>query len=90
MEIDLLVFYTKEWQKFTQSAKFIDHLFSYINRHWVKRELDERHQGVYRIHTVRLHIFRNVPINLRYAYRGFVFFLDGSLNMEKCILFQNK
>ncbi|KAJ3359163.1 hypothetical protein GGF32_009611 [Allomyces javanicus] len=54
IDIDLLAFYMREWNKFSQTAKFLDHLFSYINRHWVKRAVDDHRSGVYRIHTMVL------------------------------------
>ncbi|KAJ1960780.1 ubiquitin ligase (cullin) of SCF [Dipsacomyces acuminosporus] len=38
---DLLAFYTTEWNKYVDSAKVIHNIFSYLNRHWVKREQEE-------------------------------------------------
>ncbi|KAI9178798.1 ubiquitin ligase (cullin) of SCF [Blastocladiella emersonii ATCC 22665] len=58
MDIDLLAFYTREWNKYTQAAKFLDHLFQYLNRHWVKRKIDDNHEGIYRIHTMALVIWK--------------------------------
>ncbi|KAI5294411.1 hypothetical protein KEM52_004082 [Ascosphaera acerosa] len=51
----LLDFYIREWQQYTTAAKFINHLFQYLNRHWVKRENDEGKVAydVYTLHLVR-------------------------------------
>ena len=31
----LLVYYIKEWKRYTTAATFVNHLFRYLNRHWV-------------------------------------------------------
>jgi hypothetical protein len=48
----LLAFYIKEWDRYTTAAKFINHLFRYLNRHWVKREMDEGKKNIYDVYTV--------------------------------------
>ena len=50
----LLTFYIKEWTRFTNAAKFNNHLFTYLNRHWVKREMDEGKKNVYDVYTLHL------------------------------------
>ena len=37
----LLTFYIKEWKRYTTAGTYNNHLFRYLNRHWVKREMDE-------------------------------------------------
>ena len=37
----LLHFYIKEWNRYTTAGQYNNHLFRYLNRHWVKREMDE-------------------------------------------------
>lgn len=54
MDEALLIFYTQKWQEFTTSAATLNHIFIYLNRHWVKRELDEGAKGVYDIYTVNI------------------------------------
>ncbi|KAL2148572.1 hypothetical protein VTH82DRAFT_2126 [Thermothelomyces myriococcoides] len=56
----LLAFYTREWQRFTNAAKFNNHLFNYLNRHWVKREIDEGKPDVYDVYTLHLVQWRRV------------------------------
>lgn len=50
----LLAFYIREWQRYTTAAKYINHLFRYLNRHWVKREIDEGKKNVYDVYTQHL------------------------------------
>ncbi|KAJ1361358.1 hypothetical protein KIN20_020581 [Parelaphostrongylus tenuis] len=49
---DLLHYYTTEWSEFRFSSKVVDGIFSYLNRHWIKRELDEGNGNIYMIYTV--------------------------------------
>ncbi|KAF2837202.1 cullin protein [Patellaria atrata CBS 101060] len=50
----LLTFYIKEWNRYTTAATYNNHLFQYLNRHWVKREMDEGKKNVYDIYTLHL------------------------------------
>ena len=50
----LLGFYIREWTRYTTAAKFINHLFRYLNRHWVKREADEGKKDIYDVYTLHL------------------------------------
>ncbi|KAH8681498.1 Cullin [Xylariales sp. PMI_506] len=50
----LLAFYIKEWDRYTIAAKYIHHLFRYLNRHWVKREMDEGKKDTYDVYTLHL------------------------------------
>ncbi|KAK2744170.1 hypothetical protein FQN57_004430 [Myotisia sp. PD_48] len=53
-EEPLLTFYIREWTRYTTSAKYINHLFRYLNRHWVKREVDEGKKDIYDVYTLHL------------------------------------
>ncbi|GIZ36944.1 hypothetical protein CKM354_000040900 [Cercospora kikuchii] len=50
----LLTYYIKEWKRYTQAGMYNNHLFRYLNRHWVKREMDEGKKDVYDIYTLHL------------------------------------
>ena len=50
----LLTFYIREWKRYTDAAKFNNHLFRYLNRHWVKREMDEGKKNIYDVYTLHL------------------------------------
>ncbi|KAK3940105.1 Cullin-1 [Diplogelasinospora grovesii] len=56
----LLAFYIREWHRYTVSAKYIHHLFRYLNRHWVKREMDEGKKNIYDVYTLHLVRWRDV------------------------------
>ncbi|KAG0322199.1 hypothetical protein BGZ97_008351 [Linnemannia gamsii] len=69
MDVSLLEFYTKQWVKFTGASTYVHHLFTYLNRHWVKREIDEGRKTVHDVGTLALvswkdslfsHVERNV------------------------------
>lgn len=47
----LLRYYAQEWDRYTTGANYINRLFTYLNRHWVKREKDEGRKGVYPVYT---------------------------------------
>ena len=50
----LLSFYIREWDRYTTAAKYTNHLFRYLNRHWVKRENDEGKKDIYDVYTLHL------------------------------------
>lgn len=50
----LLGFYIREWTRYTTAAKYINHLFRYLNRHWVKREIDEGKKNIFDVYTLHL------------------------------------
>ncbi|KAI2635980.1 Cullin-domain-containing protein [Xylaria nigripes] len=54
----LLAFYIREWDRYTTGAKYIHHLFRYLNRHWVKREIDEGKKNIYDVYTMHLYQWR--------------------------------
>ncbi|KAM3558158.1 hypothetical protein MY1884_004128 [Beauveria asiatica] len=56
----LLAYYIKEWDRYTVAAKYIHHLFRYLNRHWVKREIDEGKKSIYDVYTLHLVQWRQV------------------------------
>ncbi|KAI0036500.1 Cullin-domain-containing protein [Vararia minispora EC-137] len=50
----LLRYYASEWDRYTTGANYINRLFTYLNRHWVKRERDEGRKGIYPVYTLAL------------------------------------
>ncbi|ROW09697.1 hypothetical protein VMCG_02218 [Cytospora schulzeri] len=56
----LLAFYIKEWERYTNAGKYVHHLFRYLNRHWVKREMDEGKKNIFDVYTLHLVQWRSV------------------------------
>jgi len=59
MDEGLLHYYNTEWVRFTTAMKFINHIFHYLNRHWIKREADDGKKAVYEIYTLSLVTWRD-------------------------------
>ncbi|KAL7417955.1 Cullin-domain-containing protein [Mrakia frigida] len=59
-DLALLQYYAKEWDRYTTGANYVNRLFTYLNRHWVKREKDEGRKGVYGVYTLALVQWKNV------------------------------
>ncbi|KAL1736658.1 Cullin [Schizophyllum commune] len=55
----LLKYYAEEWDRYTTGANYINRLFTYLNRHWVKRERDEGRKGVYPVYILALVQWKN-------------------------------
>lgn len=50
----LLTYYIEQWKRYTTAGTYNNHLFRYLNRHWVKREMDEGKKDIYDIYTLHL------------------------------------
>lgn len=50
---ELLQYYADEWNRYVTSAAYINRLFSFINRHWVRNEWYRGREGIYEVYTVR-------------------------------------
>ncbi|WVF68727.1 hypothetical protein IAT40_003499 [Kwoniella sp. CBS 6097] len=53
-DLDLLKYYATQWDRFTTGARYVNKLFNYLNKHWVKREKDEGRKEVYTVYTLAL------------------------------------
>jgi len=58
MDEGLLHYYHTEWSRYTTAMKYINHIFQYLNRHWIKREADDGKKEVYEVYTLSLVIWR--------------------------------
>ncbi|CAO3589467.1 unnamed protein product [Absidia cylindrospora] len=61
MDEDLLQYYSKQWVQYTTAGRLINNIFMYINRYWVKREIDEdKKHDVYDIFTLTLVTWKRI------------------------------
>ncbi|KDQ20808.1 hypothetical protein BOTBODRAFT_26822 [Botryobasidium botryosum FD-172 SS1] len=60
LDVALLRYYADEWDRYTTGANYINRLFTYLNRHWVKREKDEGRKNVYAVYTLALVQWKSV------------------------------
>ncbi|KAJ8072146.1 ubiquitin ligase (cullin) of SCF [Marasmius tenuissimus] len=51
---ELLRYYATEWDRYTTGANYLNRLFTYLNRYWVKRERDEGKREVYQVYMLAL------------------------------------
>jgi len=52
MNENLLNYYNTQWKRYTTSSTYINNLFRYLNRYWVKRTAEEGKKDIYEIYTV--------------------------------------
>ncbi|KAL3109305.1 hypothetical protein niasHT_010569 [Heterodera trifolii] len=57
----LLDYYTEQWTKFQFSATVANGIFSYLNRHWIKRNIDEATRpGTLEVYNLAVSIWKSV------------------------------
>ncbi|KAI6827990.1 Cullin-domain-containing protein [Hortaea werneckii] len=50
----LLTYYISQWKRYTTAASYNNRSFRYLNRHWVKGQMDEGKKDIYDIYTLHL------------------------------------
>ena len=60
---EMIGFYTEQWKRYVAAAKYNEHLFRFLERHWIMREIDEGKVilEIYPLHLARWkeHILEN-------------------------------
>ena len=59
----LLIYYKTQWDLYTSGMAKVNHLFAYLNRHWIKREMDDGRKEVYEVYPLSLVIWRDKLFN---------------------------
>ncbi|OAG07808.1 Cullin-domain-containing protein [Paraphaeosphaeria sporulosa] len=58
----LLGFYTEKWDRYTTAAKYNNHLFKYLNRTWVKREIQEGKKDIHDVYMLHLVVWKEMEV----------------------------
>uniref|UniRef100_A0A915EMR5 Cullin family profile domain-containing protein n=1 Tax=Ditylenchus dipsaci TaxID=166011 RepID=A0A915EMR5_9BILA len=56
----LLEQYTTVWKKFQFSSTVVNGIFAYLNRHWIKREIDEGKTDVYEVYNLAVVTWKEI------------------------------
>ncbi|VVT56546.1 uncharacterized protein SAPINGB_P005144 [Magnusiomyces paraingens] len=51
---NLVDYYIRKWDRYVIGSRYLNNIFSYLNRHWVKREREEGHRHIHDINTLCL------------------------------------
>jgi len=54
----LLKYYSDQWRDYTMAMKTINHIFEYLNRNWIKREVSEGRTYIYDVYNLSLIIWK--------------------------------
>jgi len=55
---NLLRYYSDQWHDYTMAMKTINHIFEYLNRNWIKREVSEGRTYIYDVYNLSLIIWK--------------------------------
>ncbi|CAF3426396.1 unnamed protein product [Rotaria sp. Silwood1] len=67
LDRDLLEFYMNQWKKYCVSCKILHGIFSYFNRHYIRRELDFGNPDISEIYSMAMKIWHQILSQLFYT-----------------------
>ncbi|CAF4975098.1 unnamed protein product [Rotaria sp. Silwood1] len=67
LDRDLLEFYMNQWKKYCVSCKILHGIFSYFNRHYIRRELDFGNPDISEIYSMAMKIWQQILSQLFYT-----------------------
>eukprot|EP00040_Diaphanoeca_grandis_P032782 m.199442 g.199442 ORF g.199442 m.199442 type:complete len:776 (-) comp32734_c0_seq1:2185-4512(-) len=82
---DVLQFFSDSWRLYTFSAKVLNNLFAYLNRHWVQRAREEGQKDVFEVYKLTLVIWREslfIPLQTQ-IFEGVMGLIERERNGEK-------
>lgn len=56
----LLSKYTQVWTNYQFSSTVVNGIFSYLNRHWIRREIDEGKTEIFEVYNLAIYIWKQV------------------------------
>lgn len=59
----LIQYYIRCWDRYTLGARYLNHIFDYLNRHWVKREREEGRRNIHDVYTLCLVTWKSSMFN---------------------------
>ncbi|CAJ0957504.1 unnamed protein product, partial [Mesorhabditis belari] len=60
---ELVRFYAEKWEKFPFYFKATDGMFAYLNKHWIKRQIEDKREPIFYVKTLGLVTWRDVLLS---------------------------
>jgi len=79
---EMLNFYAVQWRRYSQSSSLLDHLFKYLNRYWISREINAHQRGIYNINVTTLICWKEKIFDI--FHETITDFALKTLNMLRC------
>ncbi|PIA96263.1 hypothetical protein CB0940_10720 [Cercospora beticola] len=68
--VAVLSAYSRQRNTFSQICKKVEHMFSFLDRHWIKREVDENKHEVYELRRLHDLIWVKEVLGVTWPYQG--------------------
>lgn len=78
---EFLAFYFTEWTYYEGSIQQLNGIFNYLNRNFIRREIEERREGIYEVRELTLLMWRG-QISQELIYRVFITNFYGTESLK--------